>query len=104
MGKSLPSRSNHSMPPLLQTQSLPSGPSAAPLGPPPVSAATVRAPSGAMRVMRPAAISQTRMSPPGSATGPSGKRSPPAISRSSVMSRAPLPFAILADRNPRERP
>ena len=57
-----------------------------------------------MRVMRPAAISQTRMSPSGRTTGPSGKRSPPAISLSSVMSRAPLPFAILAGRNRRERP
>ena len=92
------------MPPLLQTQSLPSGPSAAPLGPPPVSAATVRAPSGAMRVMRPAAISQTSTSPPGRATGPSGKRSPLAISLSSVMSRSRLPSPILAARNRKERP
>src|SRR5262245_9189019 len=42
-------------------------------------------PSGATRVSRPATISTTRIEPSASATGPSGKRRPFAISRSSIM-------------------
>ncbi len=54
----------------------PSGPNAAPLGPPPGSAITVLVPSGATLVSRPPAISHTITLPSGKAIGPSGKSSP----------------------------
>ena len=66
-------------PPLLQTYALPSGPMAAPLGPPPQSATTSTFPSGVTRVNVPRAISTSRTLPSGMAMGPSGKRSPVAI-------------------------
>src|SRR5580700_9915665 len=59
-------------PPLLQTYILPSGPSAAPLGPPGISATTCLRPSGHTRVSRRPRISTSTTDPSGIATGPSG--------------------------------
>src|SRR3984957_159941 len=59
-------------PPLLQTYILPSGPSAAPLGPPGISAITSLRPSGHTRVRRRPRISTSTTDPSGIATGPSG--------------------------------
>src|SRR5260221_3791344 len=59
-------------PPLLQTYILPSGPSAAPLGPPGISATTCLRPSGHTRVSRRPRISTSTTDPSGSTTGPSG--------------------------------
>src|SRR5215211_4810045 len=67
-------------PPLLATYSLPSGPTAAPLGPPPVRATTSTEPSGPTRVTVPRLISTTTTLPSLMATGPSGNWSPEAIS------------------------
>src|SRR5437763_6797166 len=72
-------------PPLLHTYTAPSGPIAAPLGPPPRSATIVAMPSGATRVSVPRRISTTSTDPSASATGPSGNWSPSAISRSSPL-------------------
>src|SRR5246127_2183903 len=59
-------------PPLLQTYILPSGPSAAPLGPPGMFATTSLRPSGRIRVSRCPRISTSTTDPSGSTTGPSG--------------------------------
>src|SRR5690242_266225 len=59
-------------PPLLQTYILPSGPSAAPLGPPGISATTSLRPSGQIRVSRRPRISTSTTEPSGMTTGPSG--------------------------------
>src|SRR6266581_9010123 len=68
-------------PPLLQTYILPSGPSAAPLGPPGISATTSLRPSGQTRVSRRPRISTSTTDPSGSTTGPSGNSRPVAITR-----------------------
>src|SRR3954452_611630 len=59
-------------PPLLQTYILPSGPSAAPLGPPGISATTSLRPSGQTRVSLLPRISTSTTEPSGMTTGPSG--------------------------------
>src|SRR6516165_9396401 len=59
-------------PPLLQTYILPSGPIAAPLGPPSIFATTSLRPSGHTRVRRAPRISTSTTEPSGIATGPSG--------------------------------
>src|SRR5258708_11908505 len=59
-------------PPLLQTYILPSGPIAAPLGPPGISAITCLRPSGQTRVRRRPRISTSTTDPSGMTTGPSG--------------------------------
>src|SRR5450432_1245240 len=59
-------------PPLLQTYILTSGPSAAPLGPPGISATTSLRPSGQTRVSRRPRISTSTTDPSGITTGPSG--------------------------------
>src|SRR3954469_10700559 len=69
--------------PLLQMYSFPSGPSCAPLGPPPVSAIVSLLPSWSTRVMRLPWISQTATEPSGRTTGPSGNCSPSVSTRTS---------------------
>src|SRR3984957_2141549 len=59
-------------PPLLQIYILPSGPIAAPLGPPGISATTCLRPSGHTRVSRRPRISTSTTDPSGITTGPSG--------------------------------
>src|SRR6202035_4929441 len=59
-------------PPLLQTYISPSGPSAAPFGPPGICATTSLRPSGQTRVSRCPRISTSTTEPSGISTGPSG--------------------------------
>src|SRR6476620_6215951 len=59
-------------PPLLQTYILPSGPSAAPLGPPGICATTSLRPSGQTLFSRRPRISTSTTEPSGITTGPSG--------------------------------
>src|ERR1700761_4182247 len=68
-------------PPLLQMYILPSGPSAAPLGPPGISATTSLRPSGQTRVNRRPRISTRTTDPSGITTGPSGNSRPVASTR-----------------------
>src|SRR5664279_5211489 len=68
-------------PPLLQTYILPSGPSAAPLGPPGICATTSLRPSGQTRVSRCPRISTSTTEPSGITTGPSGNSSSVASTR-----------------------
>src|SRR5215208_2094410 len=68
-------------PPLLQTYILPSGPSAAPLGPPGICATTYLRPSGHTRVNRRPRISTSTTDPSGNTTGPSGNSRPVVITR-----------------------
>src|SRR6476661_2037294 len=68
-------------PPLLQTYILPSGPIAAPLGPPGISATTCLRPSGQTRVSRLPRISTSTTDPSGITTGPSGNSRPVARTR-----------------------
>src|ERR1700752_1081695 len=75
-------------PPLLQMYILPSGPSAAPFGPPGIFATTSLRPSGQTRVSRWPRISTNTTEPSGITTGPSGN------SRSVARTR------ILAMKNP----
>src|SRR5579863_1425688 len=70
-------------PPLLQTYILPSGPSAAPFGPPGICATTSLRPSGWTRVSRRPRISTSTTDPSGIATGPSGNSRPVASTRTS---------------------
>src|SRR5580700_6493175 len=70
-------------PPLLQTYILPSGPSAAPLGPPGISATTCLRPSGQTRVSRRPRISTSTTDPSGITTGPSGNSRSVARTRTS---------------------
>src|SRR5216683_2716299 len=63
---------------------VPSGPNAAPFGPPPVRATTLFAPSAAIRVSVPPAISTTSTEPSPTATGPSGNCSSSARVRISI--------------------
>src|ERR1035437_1175814 len=81
-------------PPLLQTYNAPSGPTAAPLGPPPHVATTSFPPSGPTRVTRPASISVTNTLPSAQATGPSGNDRPSATtvtsSRMTVETAGPV--------------
>src|SRR5579872_6435103 len=72
-------------PPLLQTYILPSGPSAAPLGPPEILATTSLRPSGKTRVSLCPRISTSTTEPSGIATGPSGNSRPVASTRTSAI-------------------
>src|ERR1700733_3897621 len=77
-------------PPLLQTYILPSGPSAAPLGPPGTSATTSLRPSGHTRVSRRPRISTSTTEPSGITTGPSGKSR--AVARTRILDTRILPI------------
>src|SRR5215207_8574908 len=72
-------------PPLLQMYILPSGPSAAPLGPPGICATTSLRPSGQTRVSRLPRISTSTTEPSGITTGPSGNSRSVARTRISAM-------------------
>src|SRR5829696_1662330 len=72
-------------PPLLQMYILPSGPSAAPLGPPGICATTSLRPSGYTRVSRLPRISTSTTDPSGMTTGPSGNSRSVARTRISAM-------------------
>src|SRR6476659_9283521 len=76
-------------PPLLQTYILPSGPSAAPLGPPGICATTSLRPSGQTRVSRRPRISTSTTEPSGITTGPSGNSRPVATTRISGIAFPP---------------
>jgi hypothetical protein len=80
-----PARWNEKLPPLLQTYAAPSGPMAAPFGPPPSSAIRSTLPSGDTFASVPAAISVTRTDPSAMAIGPSGNSSPVAMIRTSAV-------------------
>ena len=80
-------------PPLLQTYILPSGPSAAPLGPPGISATTSLRPSGQTRVSRRPRISTSTTEPSGMTTGPSGNSRSVAITRILAMKSSRLVLA-----------
>src|SRR5260221_1428545 len=75
-------------PPLLQTYILPSGPSAAPLGPPGIGATTSLRPSGQTRVKRRPRISTSTTEPSGITTGPSGNSSPVARTRTLAIKKS----------------
>src|SRR3954453_20439848 len=92
----MPSISYHSKPPLLQTYTLPSGPTAAPLGPPPVVATRSTVPSGLTVASVPLLISTTSTRPSFSQIGPSGNCRPSPISFISFPIRAP--FCAVAAR------
>src|SRR6267143_3173986 len=77
-------------PPLLQMYILPSGPSAAPLGPPGISATTSLRPSGQTRVSRRPRISTSTTDPSGITTGPSGNSRSVASTRTSDMKSSRL--------------
>src|SRR5665213_4517906 len=80
-GTMMPGEGTQLKPPLLQTYILPSGPSAAPLGPPGISATVSLRPSGHTRVSRRPRISTSTTEPSGMTTGPSGNSSPLARTR-----------------------
>src|SRR5580692_2580465 len=86
-------------PPLLQTYILPSGPIAAPLGPPGICATTSLRPSGQTRVSRFPRISTSTTEPSGIATGPSGNSRPVASTRTSGIK--PPRFYLRANGLPR---
>src|SRR5262249_3316124 len=77
----IPICSCHSKPPLLHTYTLPSGPKAAPFGPPPHSPTTVIAPSGVTRESVPRLISTSRTLPSLQPIVPSGNCGPVVTSR-----------------------
>src|ERR1700754_4129541 len=77
-------------PPLLQTYILPSGPSAAPLGPPGILATTSLRPSGQTRVSRWPRISTSTTEPSGRTTGPSGNSRSVARTRTLAMKSSRL--------------
>src|SRR5512147_388142 len=81
-------------PPLLQMYILPSGPRAAPLGPPGICATTSFRPSGYTRVSLLPRISTSTTEPSGIATGPSGNSRSVASTRSSAIN--PLPAFLHA--------
>src|ERR1700743_1020178 len=68
-------------PPLLQMYILPSGPRAAPLGPPGISATTSLRPAGQTPGNRRPRVSTSTNDPTGIATGPSGNSTPVASTR-----------------------
>src|SRR5581483_3623348 len=77
---------NSKQPPLLHTSTAPSGPTAAPFGPPPHSATTSMVPlSTSTRLNVPRAISTSTTLPSSIAIGPSGNRNPLTISLNSAM-------------------
>src|SRR6202158_3449488 len=80
-GIMVPREATQPKPPLLQTYILPSGPSAAPLGPPGICATTSLRPSGHTRVSRRPRISTSTTDPSGITTGPSGNSRPVASTR-----------------------
>src|SRR5437868_11994101 len=77
-------------PPLLAMYILPSGPIAAPLGPPGISATTSLRPSGHTRVSRRPRISTSTTDPSGITTGPSGNSRSVASTRTSDMKASQL--------------
>src|SRR5215213_6654520 len=81
-------------PPLLATYILPSGPSAAPLGPPGISATTSLRPSGQTRVSRRPRISTSTTDPSGITTGPSGNSRP--VARTRILDTGILPLLVAA--------
>ena len=87
-------------PPLLQTYILPSGPSAAPLGPPGISATVSLRPSGQTRVSRRPRISTSTTEPSGMTTGPSGNSRPVARTRTLDIKSSRL---LAAGGSPRSR-
>ena len=85
-GTSMPAISwNAKQPPLLQMYAAPSGPIAAPFGPPPSLAMTCCLPSGMTRVSVSRAISTRITEPSGMAIGPSGNFRPEVISLCGVV-------------------
>src|SRR5947208_14525676 len=92
-------------PPLLHTYTAPSGPMAAPLGPPPRSATTSTAPPAETRLSVPRLISTRSTSPLASAIGPSGNCRPPVSSRGSavVVSVTSSPFGNATARTEQRR-
>src|ERR1700688_2758428 len=80
-GIMVPREATQPKPPLLQTYIMPSGPSAAPLGPPGICATTSLRPSGHTRVSRWPRISTSTTEPSGITTGPSGNSRPVASTR-----------------------
>src|ERR1700712_864109 len=80
-------------PPLLQMYILPSGPSAAPLGPPGISATTCLRPSGQTRVSLLPRISTSTTEPSGITTGPSGNSRSVAMTRILAMKSSRLASA-----------
>src|SRR5262249_51533077 len=84
-------------PPLLQTYILPSGPSAAPFGPPGICATTSLRPSGWTRVSLCPRISTSITEPPGITPGPWGNSRPVATTRTLVMKILPLLLWLQAD-------
>src|SRR5439155_25393190 len=95
IGSHTPPTPPHGNPPLLHTYAAPSGPMAAPFGPPPSSATTATSPAGETRDSVPRRISTSRTESSGIQTGPSGNSSPAASSRTSSM----LPPERQPDRN-----
>src|SRR5437016_1787756 len=82
-------------PPLLQMYTAPSGPMAAPFGPPPHSAMTSTAPfSTSTRLSVPRLISTRTTLPSSIAIGPSGNCNPLTISRNSGMRGCLAPSAV----------
>src|SRR3954453_10783103 len=78
-------------PPLLQMYILPSGPSAAPLGPPGICATTSLRPSGQIRVSLLPRISTSTTEPSGITTGPSGNSR--SVARTRTLDMMTLPAA-----------
>src|SRR5262245_3166910 len=81
-------------PPLLQTYILPSGPSAAPFGPPGIFATTSLRPSGQTRVSRCPRISTSTTEPSGITTGPSGNSR--SVARTRILAMKILPALLAA--------
>src|SRR5262245_3496632 len=79
-------------PPLLEAYILPSGPSAAPFGPPGICATTSLRPSGQTRVSRWPRISTSTTEPSGITTGPSGNSRSVARTRILAMKNPPGSF------------
>src|SRR5262245_45472277 len=81
-------------PPLLQMYILPSGPSAAPFGPPGIFATTSLRPSGKTRVRRCPRISTSTTDPSGITTGPSGNSR--SVARTRTLAIKILPALLAA--------
>src|SRR6201999_4358222 len=89
-------------PPLLQMYILPSGPIAAPFGPPGICATTSLRPSGHTRVSRRPRISTSTTEPSGITTGPSGNSRSVASTRALGIEILPA-FCLPADLRLRAR-
>src|SRR5215475_7984622 len=91
-------------PPLLQMYILPSGPSAAPFGPPGILATISFRPSGYTRVSRAPRISTSTTEPSGITTGPSGNSRSVARTRTSdILASRRLVMACTGDVGPHAR-